>query len=93
MSALREVPGSMDFGFYSFLGAFVMLAAGLAALALFDRAFYPLLRERYGQARMRGRKALSPRFVMALVQTGALIILPAAGFVFGGRLIEGLFGQ
>ncbi len=83
----------MTFGFYNFLGALLMLATGLVALAVFDRAFYPLLRERHGRARLHGRRALSPRFASWLVKAGGLIILPAAGFLLGGRALPALFGQ
>ena len=79
--------------FYSLLGAVIMLALGVADMIIVSRMLYPALRERYGQARMRGRKGVPPRRVMTALWLVNLLVLPAAGFLLGARVLPALLGH
>ncbi len=83
----------MPLVFYNLLAALIMLALGLAGMAVLSRILYPALRERHGRALAHGGKAMPPRLVMRLLWLTALLVLPIAGFHFGGPLLAALAGQ
>ena len=66
--------------------ALLFLAIGLAEVALASRSAYPALRWRFEKAKATQSQGVSPSTIMALVKFQGLVLMPAAGFLLGGRM-------
>ena len=76
----------MSFTMGSILGALGFLFIGMAELVLIDRTLYPVLRQRYEQAKVTQSQGVDPSRIMNLVRFQSLVVMPVLGFLLGDRL-------
>jgi hypothetical protein len=81
----------MELNPYSLIGLLAFLILGIFEVMVLQRVLYPMLRWRFEKAKTTQSQGTDPNRIMTLLRIQSLIILPALGFVLGGRL-QKLFG-
>jgi hypothetical protein len=67
----------------SLAGLMVFLLIGVVELYFLQTMVYPAMRERFETAKVTGKSATNPNWVMNLFRVQCLIALPLMGLTFG----------